>query len=443
MGWMDRLLGRDPGEQLARAERWLADGDPVRALETARRLDRSRDMAVRSQAASLVQQARDAVVARAVENAAAAEKANDPEDAADWIRAALQHLGDGVQRAELEARLQTFEKQLEDTPVPTLLPKAEKAEAPDRELEGAVPDLDTHYHMLIGMFVDDVARHYEDRPTDFQQAVIDLNEGRPEAARPVLDELMGRSGSDPVLHFERGRVRLMQEQWTGAREDFEAAWTDLGDQPLDRAGTLSVPLLWGEAVLEQGNPGALLDRLRELAAPDAGRPNLSALYVQALLATERRQEARDLLLELWSLHPQRQDFPHLLAQVLTQDGDRPSAIRVLEKAVAPSCASGRCAKPPLHLPSLRLLTALYLEEGGPAGRIEDLMVWISHAQGGGLAAPDWKLKARYHELVDEPEEAEQARLRAERLEREARQHPDPHPQVPGGDPSATNQKMPI
>lgn len=439
MGWLNRLWGKDPAEELARIERWLAEGDPVRAVQAARRLERHRDMAIQGQATSLLQQARDALVERTVSNAAAAEKAGDLADAADWIQAALQHLGDGVQRAELEARLETLESRMEEeAPAPRLLHKDEP-EAP----EAYELDVDTRYDMLTSMLVDEVARRYENRSPELRQAVVDLNEARVQEALPVLDGLVARSSSDPVLHFERGRARLMLEKWAGAREDLEAAWTRLGDAPLDRGGSLSIPLLWAEAVLNQGDTAALLDRLAEEARPDAGNPDLSALYAQALVSEGRRDEARELWIGLRERHPQRQDIAHALAAHLAEEGETQAAIRVLEVAVAPSCASGSCSKPPLHLPSLRLLVNLYLESKGPLPRIEELMAWVAHAQKGRMAAPDHRLLARYHELTGDSRAAEEARLNAERLEREARPDLEHHPDVPGGDLSRKNQEMPI
>ena len=440
MGWLDRLLKKDPAEELERARGWLADGDAVRALESARRLERSRDMAVRSQAASLLQQARDALVARTLDNARTAEKAGDPADAADWIRAALQHLGEGVQQAELEARLEVLERQIESAP-PSTLTGVEKHDEP--EPAAFELDLETRYEMLVGMFTDEMARRYENPSPELRQAVVDVNEGHAEVAVGRLDELVARNPASPVLHFERGRARLMLAQWAGAREDLEAAWSRLGDEPVDRAGGLSVPLLWAEAALGQGDPGAVLDRLREPAAPEARNPDLSALYTRALLESGRRDEARDLLIRLRELYPERQDFPHALADLLAAEGQHGAAIRVLELAVKPSCATGRCSKPPLHLPSLRLLTELYLEAKGPLSRIEELMVWISYAQGGGLAPRDHRMAARYHELTGDTRSAEEARRKAEEMEREARQKVEHHPQVPGGDPSQRNQEMPI
>lgn len=440
MGWLERLWRKDPAEELGRARGWLTGGDLVRALESARRLERSRDMAVRSQAASLLQQARDALVARTLDNARAAEKAGDPADAADWFRAALQHLGEGVQRAELEARLELLERQLESAP-PSTLTGVERHDEP--EAMAFELDLETRYEMLVGMLTDEMARRYENPSPELRQAVVDVNEGRAEAALGRLDELVARNPASPVLHFERGRARLMLEQWAGAREDLEAAWSRLGDEPLDRGESLSVPLLWAEAALGQGDPGAVLDRLHGPAAPEASNPDLSALYTRALLESGRRDEARDLLITLRELYPERQDFPHALADLLAAEGQHGAAIRVLEVAVKPSCATGHCSKPPLHLPSLRLLTELYLEAKGPLSRIEELMVWISHAQGGSLAASDHRMAARYHELTGDARAAEEARRKAEEMEREARRRVEHHPQVPGGDPSERNREMPI
>lgn len=450
MSWLRRLFGKDPAEILEAARRRLSDGDPARALELARKLERHRDLGVRGEAAALMQQARDALVARSLDRAGGAEKAGDVEDAADWIRAALQHLGQGIQRTELENRLENLEDRARRTDRPWTSDAQEEAEGMSEEVpEGAAEiSLEDRYHMLVSMFDDRFAERWEGRSVEFQQAVVDLNEGDVSRALATLEDLAARHPGDPVLLFERGRARLLEEKWAGAREDFEAAWTTFGDQALDRAGSLSMPLLWAEAVLGQGDAGALLDRLREQAMPAAGNPDLTYLYAQALVQAARLEDARDLLLAARQRYPSRQDFPHALAELLADMEERQAAIRVLELAVAPSCASGSCSRPPLHPPSLRLLATLHLDavekgEGGSLQRVEDLLFWLNHGLGGRLQAADLRLVARYHQLAGDSEAAEEARRKAVELERRARQQADHHPTIPGGDPSQKNKEMPI
>lgn len=112
-------------------------------------------------------------------------------------------------------------------------------------------------------------------------------------------------------------------------------------------------------------------------------------------------------------------FTYLLAHVLNRLGERAAAIDCLEMAIAPSCTSGGCAKPPKHLPSLRALAALYLDEGGHTERVAELMRWVSRDLGGRLTREDFALVAKVHEQDGEPEAAQRALTEGRRLAEEA------------------------
>jgi hypothetical protein len=224
---------------------------------------------------------------------------------------------------------------------------------------------------------------------------------------------------DAILHFERGRCRLLAGDLEGAREDLEVAWEGLGDEPLDSAGSLSVPALWGESMLGLEQYDEMLDRLEPLVDPDSGEEQLILLYSQALMASGSTQRAADLLAETMSASPG--GYPEIsrhLALALDSLGQRPQAIAVLEASIAPSCATGQCAKPPKHLPSFRLLAKLLLDDGGEAAvdRAGDLLEQMDRALGGRSGAVDQRLMARYYQLSGDPEAAAQAEERARELE---------------------------
>lgn len=495
------MFRKDAGAELDKAAGWLETGEAVRALETARRYVGDRDAAHRTRALDLVTAARAALVRNGRDKAAQAEAAGDFADAADWMRAAIQHAADDdAERAELAERLATLERRAAigrrepeaweqeasrgrtgagsvatdrgdpdlDAPAPGSGGRqADDREAADRDGsdqggddrggEGALadepwPDDDgwigdggdgadfddpeTRYELLVDTLEDGVGERYRGRSDAFRAAFLQLNDGEVEAAAAAFDGLVAAGSADAVVHFERGRARLLLGDAAGARQDLEAAWPELGDEPLDRAGALRVPTLWAEAALAGDDAEAVAERLDGLAAASRRDADLAALHARALVATARLEDARDLLGAAVERFSQRPDLALALAQVLHRLGGRQAAIHVLERSVAPSCASGSCQRPPLHLPSLRSLAALHLGaappgDGAAAGeaataegdavtaanldRVEDLMRWIAGAQGGRLAAADHLLAARYHEVCDEPERAEEARRRAASL----------------------------
>jgi hypothetical protein len=433
------LFRKDTSKELDRAQDWLTGGDPVRALEVARRFTADKDAAQRSRARELAEQARQACLARALEQAGAAEAAGNVEDAVDWLHAALQHERDDARRGELERRLQALRRRDDDEWDFPEAVAAEHRQSEGEEDGGGVEidddgepafdlDADALYELLVDTLEDAVAERYAGRSTEFRRAYVDLNEGRTAEALEVIDRLASAAPSDPVLRFERGRLRLMHDDPTGARQDLEAAWDELGDAPVDRAGSLTVPALWAEAALFLGDHEAVLDRLGELADPrNGGHPDVTALYARALLAAERLDTARSLLLLAVDYHPKRQDFPLALARVLDRLGERELGIHCLESAVTPSCAGGTCNRPPLHVPSARTLAALHLD-AGEAGegdvkrhgtRAGEMLQHVAAAQGGRFTLEDLRLLARFQEYRGDAAGAEEVRRRIADLERES------------------------
>ncbi|MEE8522787.1 MAG: hypothetical protein V3T72_02560 [Thermoanaerobaculia bacterium] len=415
MGIFGRLF-KDPERALERAETSLARGEPGRALELAERAARAESPALRQRARVLESRARGAAVERDLERAAKAEASEYWEDAAEWVRSALDHVeGDG-RRAELEARVASLlERAREaDTEEPFDLRTfaGEAIEVPAGEAELSSEDL---FHALIGTLKDAVADRYADRPAAFRQALVDLHDGRAGRALEAFDEFVGSAPDDPVAQLERGRCRLECGDSAGARADFEATWETWGDEPLDLAEQMSVPGLWAEAALEAGSPEDVVERLAALAEPSRGRADLARPYALALLKAGRYENARDFLAAAAPRFPTDQDLPYFMAQALGRLGDRDGAVACLETAVAPSCAGGSCRKPPMHVLSMRTLTALYLEDEDGLQRARELLTHLARAAGGQLAAADHLLLARYHELDGLPNAAAEARAEAERL----------------------------
>jgi hypothetical protein len=85
---------------------------------------------------------------------------------------------------------------------------------------------------------------------------------------------------------------------------------------------------------------------------------------------------------------------------------------LLDQVLQPSY-DGRSAP---HLAALRLFTSLHLDEGDQLDLVGGLLKLAAQAQGGRLAAADYRLLARYHEALGDAEGAGKATAAAERLE---------------------------
>ncbi len=409
MGFLKRLFAGDPRQDLERALAELDKGEARRALDYGRRAMRQATGVDKERATTVVAQAREALAAGALEKAGLAIESDYFDDAAEWLRGALEHVDDPAQRQELEQRLKAVEiraREIED----------EAYQLPELDNELATElDPDVHYQALVGMLVEDAADLYANLPQAFRGAYVDLNEGRVEQALAALDDLVAAGDDNPATRFERGRCLLLMGDGERAVADFEAVWEGLGDQPLDLSGELSVPGLWAEAMLIRGEANPVLDRLADLGDPSAGRPTLSSCFARALIAVGDLEQARSFLASAASRFGSHPEFSFLLASVLAQLGDPAAAADCLEIAIAPSCVSGQCAKPPKHLPSIRLLTALYLEAGSQDRRVMQLLKLVTEELGGHLTSEDYELLAKHHQLVGEPEAAELAATEARRL----------------------------
>lgn len=412
--------GGDPVATLARAEDRLARGNPPRAIELARPL--LSDPTHREAAAALIARARAAMLASCLERAAEAEEAGLYGDAADWLTSALDHAAD-AERGEIEARRDALAGRPDRTAGPGGPGGRAEPGGPDPEEwdeDDEPPELHDEYETLVQTLRPEIAARYRDRPEPFRRALVDLNSGEAAAAAVVLEGLAEESPDDPVYRLERGRCRLFAGDAAGARDDLEAAREGLGDEPLDLAGGLSPLRLWAEALLDAGEPGPILDQLREAAHPDQGDPELTKLFARALLDAGRLDHARLFLAEAASWYPSDLDFAHQLAATLARLGERRPAIDCLETALARACSGGQCSQPAPHPPAMRLLASLYLEEdprpGDPGlARAGELLSELARARGA-LAPAELRLLALYHEASGHPEAARRALAQAAKLE---------------------------
>lgn len=408
MGLFD-VFKKDPETLLERARTALERGDATQALRLARQVGEKDP-----RAAEVVRRARQALADAACERAEKAEESGYLDDAVEWLRTAAANV-DGARREELlghaEALLQQAEEEAERRAEQAAAASQPVAEEDDAE-EGFASELDFAYEALVGTLDEDLADRYDQQPEEFRRAFVGLNEGRAEEARGVLEKLVDEDPDDAVRRFERGRCRLHAGDYQPAREDFEAVWETLGDEPVDLAQTLSVPGLWAEAMLGLEKTGELVERLDGVADPSHGDPTLCAYYAVALVKEEKLEEAERFLVKAVSVFPQNPDFSYQLAALFKRGGRTAEAIDVLETSIMPSCSSGTCGQVPKHLPSFRALARLYLDERRSPKRVHELLDHIGLALGGQLGREDHVLTAEYHELIGDAAAARESRAAA-------------------------------
>ena len=374
MGWFARRFGKDPQAELARAEERLAAGRAYDALVIAEEVERRGGddaAAIRRRARELEIRARGVLIGSALAEADVAEADEDYDDAADWVASALEHAvkmdeltaadrppDDEGQTPALRARQRDLKRRgREAARQPSMMRRFEDDERPGPDplhTEGT-------FGVLVGTLNEDIADLYFHRPLPFQKAYIDLNEGNGESALAAFDGLVVEEPDDAIVRFERGRARMLTEDYAGAQEDFKAAWGELGDDPLDVHGDLSVPLLWAEATQALGEPVEVAERLEPLADPRTGQEWLVVVRAHALREVgtpEARSEARTLLEEARP-HQDGSRVTVALADIYRDQGERDRAIEILEPIVLPGCRGGSCSG--LDAAAALLLARLYLE----------------------------------------------------------------------------------
>lgn len=455
MGFLKSLFGGDPAKDLEKGERFLGSGQPHRALEIGRKLLAKGEGEWQARAEALVLSARRSLVENALTMAGESEESEYFEDAVDWLERASEQLADmgeegRAQRLEVDARRQALVDRIEREEAEDMVMDVVDVYGleDDGDGDGALP-----FEILVDTLRESAAARYLAQGEDFQHAFVAFNHGDTDDAIRMFDALLDRDNGNAVARLERGRCRLLMDDMAGARDDFEAAWESWGDEPLDRAGSLSVPGLWAEAQLALGEPEPIVERLEEAADPDHGRLEATLPYAQALVLTGDLERAEAFLGRAMARFPSNQDLSYLFAGVLVRGGHRDDARAGLEAAIAPSCATGNCARPRKHAPSLRLLVDLYLGKGDldngdvpessaapePTGkdieRAGELMTHLADAVDQRLGAEDFDRIARYRRLLGDDRAAEEAEADAERL-REMAAELGPMPEAPQHRPGA-------
>lgn len=268
MSFFVRLFRKDPRDELGRGEELLSSGRAYDAIQVVRRIETdprfSAAPRLRERARELERRAREVLLSSSLAEAARMEADEEFDEAGDWVDSALEHLAAlarlGAADPERAGGLRRRRKGLRDRSrqaarQPTLLRRfgdEEEADGPDPLY------LETRFGHLVGALHEEVADLYLHRPLPFQQAYVDLHDGRVAEALAVLDALAVDDPADPVVRLERGRCRLATGDPEGALADFDAAWDVFGDEPLDEAGELSVPALQAEAggALRARRPGS-------------------------------------------------------------------------------------------------------------------------------------------------------------------------------------------
>lgn len=401
MSFLKKLFTVDPQKEIAKAERWL-DDTPERAFEHLQGVLKKVPEAHRGMVNQALMRARTAVIERALQHALESESDGFFEDAADWLESAIAHTRDEAQRQEWKVR----QDELMMRQFSIRQQERLRAEAEVTPTTESTPEIDREalFDAAVDVYLDEVAGRYRAQGKAFRQLFLQLQDGEQDGVEEGFSQILANANEDSDTHavvaLERGKLRLLQENFKGAKADFEACWQAWGDDLLDWPESHSLPSLWAEAALGTGDSDAVLDRLHDLADPSLRRIDAILPYSKALASSEATDDALTYLRHVVRIFPEYEELAHFYAVALQNSGKPQEAIACLEAVIAPSWMTTHSRTSPMPLPSLSLLLALYLYDRHPAAqdRVTELADLLQRHSQGQLGDEDHQLLSKAQDL---------------------------------------------
>ncbi|PIE91288.1 MAG: hypothetical protein CR997_01735 [Acidobacteria bacterium] len=395
---------KDVTKAIGKIEKLFEKGYKGKAIEKAEALEKDANESELSTIRGLKRQIEASLIDEYLSKADAMVKKGCTDEAIEWMDMALDYISDPHQKKEVENQIQQLSvlEEEEDQPESEVAPEEMPTEAQDR---------DAYFETLINMLKDEYLESCQALPEAFQQAYVLSHSGQYRKALELLNSLSVEGDPVPMIEFEKARCLMALEAYGEARTVCEQVWDEFGNESIDLAEAVSIPVLWTECCLQQKDPVAIIEKVGELAAPRKGNPALTLLVSFAFEMDEQFEEAVDLL----SRAIRRFDDPNFsyhLARILNDQGEWENAAQVLESAITPSC-SGSCYGPPLHFPSLHMLIGIYLTDDRALEAAGKLLNEGDKKLMGRKSKEHLLLWSAYHEKTGNTEWAAKARTMAE------------------------------
>ncbi|MBX2801702.1 MAG: hypothetical protein KTR31_28750 [Myxococcales bacterium] len=269
---------------------------------------------------------------------------------------------------------------------------------PDRE------EVEQRVALLVENYPEDLRKGVASLGADFAQAVLALEDGKPDQA---LQSLLALPDDAALVQWERARAaHALGDPSAAARAVRQFGDLAQGHHPMGRvhSGTYLAQLL-----AESGDPHGALRALREVRRRDPEQGGF--LFAQLLAATDALEEAEATTTELIRRSPKAMPLYALLARIRLKGEHRVEAMRALEAGMeATHCAPGKCGFQPPDLDAHRMLATLYLEDGVERERALEL----ADTAAGLVKRPVWE-DAYLLALVARARSEPDARTMAEQL----------------------------
>jgi len=221
---------------------------------------------------------------------------------------------------------------------------------PDRE------ELEARLALAVENYPDDLRASVSDLGATFGQAVLDLDDGRPDLA---IQALVALPDDAPLVQWERARAAYAVGDPGAAAKALKRFASLAGHHAIGQRHTA---VFLAQCLAESGD---LHQALAVMRSAREDEPKLGGLMFGSLLeATDALEEAEKVLKGVIKDHPRMASAYVTLARVRVKGGYRMEAMQALEAHLsATHCTPGRCGATPPDLDLHRMLATLYLEDG--------------------------------------------------------------------------------
>jgi tetratricopeptide (TPR) repeat protein len=251
---------------------------------------------------------------------------------------------------------------LEDVAPGFLATRGEEAPLPEGVSEEEAEAVRNQLAMLLEAYPDTMAARVSALGPPFAEALIDLDDGRAEAALTTLASL---PDEEPLVQHVRAKAALALGDAPAAARALRAFATLAGGH--QRVGDEHTAELHAVALVRAGQNAEALEVLQEARRTE---PKLGGILVAQLLhALGRLPEAEAEVRQLLKVHGTHEALYVLAARIRLDGGQRAAARDALETGMDRiDCVPGRCGSRPPDLALHRLLATLMLEDGDATPR---------------------------------------------------------------------------
>lgn len=360
MGFLGRLLGTDPETKLAKARKFIDQGEFHEARWMLEGLDHSETPALMAAAMA-------GLVEANLEEGRARYSSGDPEGAEEHL-ALARSFGASAEQLRAARRLGR-EAMPKPKPLRTAAAEGPVGDDPIWSLPPDDPRL--RYALMVETYPAPLRERLTALGQSFAAAALLTDNGQPEQAFKALLEHTNR---DDVARYERARAAIAAGELPAAASELLRFSEAFGHHTIGSNHTI---IMLVQTLISLGRAEEALGHVLSClsaSAESSEQVMLRSAEAQLLFVLERDEEADTKATALLRDASRDMSLVKLLSRIRQRRGLRVSAMAVLEDGLNRCCsAPGKCGSQPLDLEAVRMLAALYLEDQIEPKRVAELM----------------------------------------------------------------------